>query len=149
MDVMFMAETWHDSKSISIYKLLKLITGVKEYDHITLVFDELHCLKIDWRNELGTALQIYNSFSNKDPTYLRRELVPAARQPYKLVLRVAKFENFILNKHKPESLGFKKFSISKLLLWKNLFKSFKFSSSIKSNYLSLNTYLFNEFSPSS
>ena len=68
MDVMFMAETWHDSESISIYKLLRLITGVKEYDHNTLVFDELHCFEIDWRTELGTALQIYNSSSNKDPT---------------------------------------------------------------------------------
>ena len=79
----------------------------------------------DQKSEFGTTLQIHNSLCNKGPTYLRRELVPAARLPYKLFLRVAKFENIVLNKHKPESLGFRMFSVSGPMLGNNFSESLK------------------------
>ena len=62
-------------------------------------------------------------------------------------IRVAKFRNIVLNKHKLKSLGFERFSVSGPQLWNNLSKSLKGSALIL--FLSLNTYMFYEFLPSS
>ena len=53
-----------------------LITGVRKYDHITPVLEELHWLKIDERIEYDIALQMCKCLSNEGPAYLTRDLVP-------------------------------------------------------------------------
>ena len=45
----------------------RLITGVRKYDHITLILKELHWLKIDGRTEYKIALQMCKCFSIEGP----------------------------------------------------------------------------------
>ena len=62
---------------------VRLITGVRKYDHITSVLKELHWLKIYERIEYKIALQMYKCLSNEGPAYLTGELVPVANLPEK------------------------------------------------------------------
>ena len=91
----------------------RLITGVGKYDHINLVLKELHWLKIDERIVYKIALQIYKCLSNNGSAYLTRDLVPVASLPEKQRLRLAKSNNVVPNKHKIESLGLRRFSVSR------------------------------------
>ena len=128
---------------------VRLITGVRKYDHITSVLKELHWLKIYERIEYKIALQMYKCLSNEGPAYLTRELVPVANLPEKQKLRSDKSKDVVPNKHKLKSLGLRRFSVSGPKLWNNLPNSLKSSSSKKSFCRSLKTYLFNKSFPSS
>ena len=127
----------------------RLITGVKKYDHITPVFEELHWLKIDERIEYKIALQMYKCLSNEGPAYLTGDLVPVASLPEKQRLRSAKSKDVVPNKHKLKSLGLRRFSVSGPKLWNNLPNSLKSSNSKKSFCRSLKTYLSNKSLPPS
>ena len=127
----------------------RLITGVRKYDHITPVLKEFHWLKIDERIEFKIALQIYMCLSNKGLAYLTRDLVPVASLPEKQRLRSAKSKDVVPNKHKPKSLGVRRFSVSGSKLWNNLPNSLKSSSSTKSFCRSQKTYIFNKSFPPS
>ena len=127
----------------------RLITGVRKYDHFSLVFKELHWLKIDERIEFEIALQMYKCLSNEGPVYLTRDPVPVASLPEKQRLRSAKSKDVVPNKHKLESLRLRRFSVSGPKLWNNLPNSLKSSSSTKSFCRFLKTYLFNKSFPSS
>ena len=59
----------------------RLITGVRKYDHITPVVEELHWLKIAEIIEYKIALQMYKCLSNEGLAYLTRDLVPVANLP--------------------------------------------------------------------
>ena len=123
----------------------RLITRVRKYDHHTAVLKELHWLKIDVRIEFIIALQMYKCLSNKVFAYLTRDLVPVASLPEEQRLRSAKSKNVVPNKHKLESLGLRRFSVSGPKLWNNLPNSLKSSNSTKSFCRSLKTHLFNIF----
>ena len=56
----------------------RLITGVRKYDHITPVLNELHWLETDDRIELKIFLKMYKRLSNEGSEYLTRDLVPVA-----------------------------------------------------------------------
>ena len=87
--------------------------------------------------------------SNKGLAYLTRDLVPVASLPEKQKLRSAKSKDVVPNKHKPKSLGLRRFSVSGSKLWNNLPNSLKSSSSTKSFCRSQKTYIFNKSFPSS
>ena len=125
----------------------RLITGVRKYDHITLVLDELHWIKIDERVEYKIALQMYKCSSNEGFAYLTRDLVPVASLPKKQRLRSAKSKDVVPNEHKLKSLELRRFSVSGPKLWNNLPNSLKSSSSKNSFCRSLETYLFNNSFP--
>ena len=99
--------------------------------------------KIDEKTEFKIALQMSKSLSNEDSAYLTRNLVPVASLPEKQRLRLAKSKDVVLNKHKLESLGSRRFSVSGPKLWNNLPNSLKSSGSTKSFCRSMKTYLFN------
>ena len=87
---------------------------------------------------------MYKCLSNDCSAYLTRDLVPVASLSEKQSLRSAKSQDVVPNKHKLESLGLKRFSVSGPKLWKNLLNSLKSSSSKKLRCRSLKTYLFNK-----
>ena len=99
---------------------------------ITLVLKELHWLKIDERIEYKISLQMYKCLSNEGSAYLTRDLVPAASLPEKQRLRSAKSKDIVPNKHKLESLGLRRFSVSGPKSWNKLPYSLKSSRSTKS-----------------
>ena len=113
------------------------------------MLQELHWLKIDERIEYKIALQMYKCLSNEGLAYLTRDLVPVASLPKKQRLRSAKLKDVVPNKHKLESLGSRRLSVSGPKLWNNLPNSLKSSNSTKSFCRSLKTYLFDKSFPSS
>ena len=68
----------------------RLIKGIRKYDRIIPLLNELHWLKVDEKIEYKIALQTYKCLSNDCPAYLTRDLVPVASLPEKQRLRSAK-----------------------------------------------------------
>ena len=133
----------HSIQSI-INTTVRLIIGVRKYDHICPVLKEIHWLKIDKRIEFKIALQMYKCLSNEGLAYLTRDLLPAASLPERQRLRLAKSKDVVSNKHKLKSIELRRFSVSGPKLWNNLHKRLKSSSSTKSFCRSLKSYLFNK-----
>ena len=98
----------------------RLITGVRKYDHIAPVLEELHWLKIDERIQYKIVLQMYKCLSNEVFAYLTRDLVPVASLPEKQRLRSAMSKDVVPNTQKLKSLRLRKFSVSGPKLWNNL-----------------------------
>ena len=78
----------------------RLIKGIRKYDHIIPLLNELHWLKVDERTEYEIAPLMQNLLSNEGSAYLTRDLVPAASLPEKKRLRSAKPKDVVLYKHK-------------------------------------------------
>ena len=72
---------------------------------------------------------MYKRLSNEGSEYLTRDLVPVASLLEKQRLRSVKSKDVVPNKHKPESLELRRFSVSGPKLWNNLFNSLTFSCS--------------------
>ena len=149
MAIVSLAKVTTQSIQSIINTTARLITGVRKYDHITPVLKELHWLKIDEKIEYKIALQMYKCLSNEGPAYRTRDLVPVASLPEKQRLRSAKSKDVVPNKHKPKSLGLRRFSVSGPKLWNKLPNSLKSSSSTNSFCRALKTYLFNKSFPPS
>jgi hypothetical protein len=120
----------------------RVVSGRREFDHISDVLRSLHCLPMRFRTEFKIATLVFRCVSGDAPSYLR-ELV----KPYQPTRELRSGDNsldLVVPRARKKKCGERTFSRAALLIWNELPLSIRSSTSLLSFRARLKTHLFNK-----